>query len=403
LSNSGNPQPSELAQALNLLTWLDEEHRKDRAEIARLHQRLESQATEISEQARRTQELESRLTGLQAQQARLPEFSRGVELLKKELMNVVDNLEEERRRADREAARLRLSDVEAQSRVVADLRKRVDVLPEFADKLENRYAEDRRLSQEVVGLREKVVEMSKTVGDWPRRAAYLDEQRTQDAKRISQLQQEVSELFKRLEPYPGRFEMLDEQLRRFSGEVGELRSSHLQAIDKQTQMSDRYLNDFAETRRQINDWAESLSGHEQQMERYSKEMRVFREAHDESRRTLENLSQLDERLVRESRQVAEAQRVAEERQRRELQSWQEENQKHWARHEMESARLFAEIQNRLEDLSERLGDVTAGLDAMHPEVERIWRALDEDSEARLAAARDRRIAVSRQREAQQVK
>ncbi|MHB0876925.1 MAG: hypothetical protein ACYC5O_12880 [Anaerolineae bacterium] len=403
MTNSPNPQANDLAQALHLLSWLDEEHRRDRAEIGRLQQRLEGQATEIQEEARRIQELESRLTGVQAQQARVPEFTRGLELLKKELVSMIDNLEEDRRRADRESARLRLSDVEAQSRSVADLRKRIEVIPDVVDKLETRFVEDKRLSQEIVVMRERIAEVSKSMSEWPRRAAYLEEQRLQDTKRIAQLQQEVTELFRRVEPYAGRFEVLDEQLRRSASDIEEVRGTLPQINERSVQLAERYSKDKADVTRQLGEWAETLREHQQQTERYSKEMRTFREANDETRRTLETLSQLDERLQRESRQVAEGQRLAEERQKGAWQNWQEENEKRWARHEMESSRLMAEIQNRLDDLSERIADVGAGLDALYPEIERLWGSFEREAESIYAAAQERLTYLARQREGQEVR
>ena len=43
----------DLTQLAQMVTWLDEEHRRDRAEIARLQQRIEAQSSDIVEQARR--------------------------------------------------------------------------------------------------------------------------------------------------------------------------------------------------------------------------------------------------------------------------------------------------------------------------------------------------------------
>ena len=51
----------DIAQLAQLVNWLDEEHRRDRAEIARLQQRIEAQSADIIEQARRIQELEGRI------------------------------------------------------------------------------------------------------------------------------------------------------------------------------------------------------------------------------------------------------------------------------------------------------------------------------------------------------
>ena len=397
---SANSQVNDLAQAVNLLSWLDEEHRRDRAEIARLQQRLEGQTTEVQDQARRLQELESRITGVQAAQARIPEFSRGLELVKKEMVAMIDNLEEERRRAERESARLRLADVEAQSRASADLRKRIESIPEILDKLETRFIEDRRLSQELVAVRERIAEVSKSMSEWPRRSAYLEEQRLQDTKRIAQLQQEVTEVFKRIEPYAGRFEVADEQMRRATGEIEEIRSVLPTLNERSAQLAERYARDKADVTRQLGEWAEALREQQQEMERYSKEIRGFREAHDETRRTLDSMVQIDERMQRESRQVAEVQRLAEERQKGEWQKWQEDNEKRWARHEMESSRLLAEIQNRVEDVSDRVADLAASIDAVYPEIARLWSSFEAEAEAAYTATQERLTFLTRLREGQ---
>ena len=57
----------DIAQLAQMVNWLDEEHRRDRAEIARVQQRIEAQSADIIEQARRIQELEGRLAGTQSQ------------------------------------------------------------------------------------------------------------------------------------------------------------------------------------------------------------------------------------------------------------------------------------------------------------------------------------------------
>jgi len=401
LTEAAKEQSSDIGRALHMLSWLDEEHRRDKAEIARLQQRLESQVTETAELARRIQELESRLSGVQAQQARLPEFGHTIERSKKELVDMIEALEEERRRAEREATRLRLADVEAQSRAVADLRKRIEVLPEVLDRLDARQSEDRRLSQDIVSLRTKLDEIEKSVGEWPRRAAFIEEQRIQDSKRIAQLQQEMAQLFRRLEPYSGRLELHDEQINRLGGSLEEVRSEIADLGAKQAAMSESHLQDQAEISRQIAEWETSLEEHLQKMERYSKEIRSFRETHAETERVLDSLTQLEERLQRDMHQVAEMQRLSEERLRREWEEWQEATEKRRLMHEAEISRMVAEVQNRIDELRENIADTAANVKALLPEIERLWKSLENDAAQRVADAQERLAIVTRSREGQQ--
>jgi chromosome segregation ATPase len=400
LNERANPAATsaELSQALNLISWLDEEHRRDRAEITRLQQRLEAQAAEMAEQARRMQELEGRIATLQAQLARLPEFNKSIEAAKRELISMIERIEEERLQAQREAARLRLADVEAQSRAISELRKKIEILPDLVDRLETRFAEDRRLSQELVSLRERLAELPKSFADWAAKAAFLEEQRAQDAKRIAQLQQEVAELFKRLEPFPGRFELVDEQLRRTAAALDELRAALPAMTEKQVQLNERYLKDRAEFTRQLVEWADKVDRFEQQLERFSKEIRTFQEAQQEAARTLERVAELDVKVQQDVHQAAEHQRLAEERLRREYQQWVEEGEKRWARHEMASAKQLAEIQASIDELRARLEQLVVRVEALYPEVERLWQTFDRYAEHRLSEAQQAAILIARVRE-----
>ncbi len=75
----------DIAQLAQMVNWLDEEHRRDRAEIARLQQRIESQSGDIIEQARRVQELEGQLAGTQAQLGRFTQLETSIQNAKTEI------------------------------------------------------------------------------------------------------------------------------------------------------------------------------------------------------------------------------------------------------------------------------------------------------------------------------
>ena len=76
------------AQIAQMVNWLDEEHRRDRAEIARLQQRLEAQSSDIVEQARRIQELEARLAGTQAHLTKFGQIEHSIQNTKLEITDL---------------------------------------------------------------------------------------------------------------------------------------------------------------------------------------------------------------------------------------------------------------------------------------------------------------------------
>ena len=63
--------PMDLAQLEQMVSWLDEERRKDKDELARLRQRMEQQSQIATEQLQRYQELDSRVSTVQTQLAKI--------------------------------------------------------------------------------------------------------------------------------------------------------------------------------------------------------------------------------------------------------------------------------------------------------------------------------------------
>ncbi len=137
----------DLTQLSQMVAWLDEEHRRDREEIARLDQRLQNMAIEKQEQSRRIQDLESRLASTQAQLTSFTQIEQALQQLKGEVVVLLDKQVEARLTAEREAERSRISDREALGRGIAEVRKELTRLGRIEEELVNRQAEDQRLGE----------------------------------------------------------------------------------------------------------------------------------------------------------------------------------------------------------------------------------------------------------------
>ena len=118
----------DLTQLSQMVAWLDEEHRRDREELARLDQRMQSMAIEKQEQSRRIQDLESRLASTHAQLTRFTQLEQAMQQLKSEVVVLLDKQVEARLTAEREAERARVSDRDALGRGIAEVRKELSRL-----------------------------------------------------------------------------------------------------------------------------------------------------------------------------------------------------------------------------------------------------------------------------------
>ena len=248
----------DLTQLSQMVTWLDEEHRHDREELAKLDQRLQSMAIEKQEQARRIQDLEGRLASTHAQLGRFTQIEQALQQLKNEVVVMFDKQTEARLHAERESERARLSDREALGRSVAEMRKEITRLTRIEEDLVTRRAEDQRLGEMVLALRQSVNGVSKDLDERTRSLPYMVEQRAQDNKRIAQLQAENVDLLKRTDATANRVPLLDERMQRLEKELQRIQPIPEQLRqDQQVFLEAQKLADVERTR-QMGQWAQDF-------------------------------------------------------------------------------------------------------------------------------------------------
>ncbi|MDQ3250671.1 MAG: hypothetical protein M3Q45_15875, partial [Chloroflexota bacterium] len=141
----------EIAQLAQMVNWLDEEHRRDRAEIARLQQRLEAQSSDIIEQARRIQELEGRLSATQGHLTKFGQLEQAIQNSKVEITALVERGDDGRVQAQRDLERGRLSDRETLSREISEVRRELPRIGRLEEAITIRSVEDDRLSELIMG------------------------------------------------------------------------------------------------------------------------------------------------------------------------------------------------------------------------------------------------------------
>jgi len=322
-------------QLTQMVNWLDEEFRKERAEVTKLQQLVERQMGELTEQARQIRDLEGHLANTRAQLTQFTKLEESLQRLKNEVVLMLDEAGEQRRKEQREAERLRLADRETQAKAVSEMRKDLQPLPRYEEELRLREAEDRRLGEMLMVLRHEVTAMSKDFDERARNLSYLSEQRAYDNKRIAGLQEENLTLLKRTEGQESQLTSLADASLRHERHVQELLQFRTTTKREQTDwMESQRLADQAR-QREMSEWREEVDAHRSDVSALMGRMQDFNEAAGTARKTLAALDTFKEQLRRDQNQVAELQRLAEERQRKELDEWQAEDEKRWKKHEMQ--------------------------------------------------------------------
>jgi hypothetical protein len=363
----------DLTQLSQIVTWLDEEHRHDRDELAKLEQRLQSMALENQQQARRIQELEGRLASTSAQLTRFTQLEQALQQLKNEVGVMLDKQTESRLGVDREAERVRSSDREATARSLAEIRKDLMRLSRVEEELGTRLAEDQRLGDMLLALRQAVNNLSKDFDERTRTLPYMAEQRAQDNKRIAQIQAENVEMMKRSDALAGKTSMVEERVQRLEMELQRLQPIPDQMRQEQQTFIEAQKLADTERSRQMAEWSGAFAQQQDLIEKQVVRQRDFETRYEAAGRALKGLEEFEGQIVRDQKQVAELQRLAEERQRKELAEWQTENEQRWKKESLRWDYTIQEQQKVNQKLTDRFAPGEKSIAVLQREVEALWR------------------------------
>lgn len=376
----------DVTQLAQMVNWLDEQHRRDRAEVSKLQQRIEAQANEMQEQARRVKELEVRLTNTQTQLGRFTQIEQALQNLKNEVTLMVNNQAEESTKAQREMERMRMGDREAFSRGLAEMRKEIARFRPIEEELTVRKTEDKRLSELAVGLKQDIAVVAKDIEEKTRQIPYLTEQRTHDNKRIIQLQQENVELFKRLEEASSKLQLLEVKHQKTE--------SHTQAlpavVDNLKRSQEQFIDSLkladVDRQRQMKDWGQVFEEQRGTVEEQRKRLTEFVATEDEARRTIATIGRFHEQIQREQNQVSELQRLAEERQRKEIANFVAENEKRWKKQSLEWEYQWNQQTKVNADVKDRFPVIADQITFYDNLLQFFWRFMEAQGNSQLTAA-----------------
>lgn len=380
------------------LEWIDQEVRRYRNELVTAQQTIETQAEDIRQQARRIEDLEGRLANTQAQLNRITMLERALEQYKEEVRLLVEQQDEAYQEDRRETARIKLIEQDNVNRTIGDLRKGLTPIPRLQEELALRVAEEQRLNEAQLSMRQKIMEIEKQVDVAVRPIPYLQEQYSRFAKYIAQLQEQSAVMIKRADALENRFPAVEEVANRNRQRIEELITIRAELQQQQRRFIEE--TQLAEQQRQrlVKEWAELEDAREKRMVEFSEQMRLFVEQAQRIKGSLSGLESLGERLQREQHEVSELQRLAEERQKSRMEEWEAQAEKRWQREKLLWDQQWHDHARREAEQLERVGIVEERSIDSEAQVADLWETMLDDLRLRNEAAQNHTIKLSEQLE-----
>ncbi|MEA3459774.1 MAG: hypothetical protein U9R11_03720, partial [Chloroflexota bacterium] len=358
--------------------------RRDKAELTGMRQLLDGQTAELTAQAKRIQELEGRLAGAQAQLTKLSQLDEFLQQFKDEVALMLKEYDEQRRKDEAEAHRLRQMERESQARALAKIRKELQKLSRHEEELQARKAEERRLNEVLMGLQQKAIDLGKKVEKPVNDLVYLKGQFQRDSKRIAELEGRTAKLLELSEAQATGLTLLKEESARHKRQFDKLLESRQERQKEQKRLMETMGLNELRWQKQMEAWAEEAEELQRKAEEFGEHFQHFREQYSKNKRALKDLEKLRESLKQGQAEVAELQRLAEERMRGRMEEWREESGKRWKEQLTLWEHQWGEQKKHNEELRARLKQLEEWSHENQSQILALWKARREYARRQMA-------------------
>jgi chromosome segregation ATPase len=365
------------------LDYLEQKYQQTQASIAKLQQRIETQAYELQEQTHQIQQLEEELAQAKIQLTRLPQIDEQLVRFKDELLQIIEQQHSRHQSTGSDFGNnLMMQQLDNHTQTLNQLRREVQKTQRYDDQISLARAEATRLNKEVSKLQANLDNLNKQLDDRVKPLTYLEEQRRTDTRLLAELQTELSDLHKKTGTGLTKVHLIEQKIPQFA--------KYEAALDSMREDIRRHREhmDFqvAQRERQLKNWTELAEATEHRMRENESLMEKYAEHYQLNKRALASLQDFQERLQREQHRFGELQRLAEERQRTELEKFRADYGQRWNKQSMELQPQFADLQKSMEALQQRMNELTKLSQTIEDQMNLVLQIIEEDIQARALAA-----------------
>jgi chromosome segregation ATPase len=362
----------DINQAARMIEWLDEERRRDKANISTLEERLAQQQDTITMLTKRINSMESDQTVIRTQITPSGRETDLIEQVRKEVLQLIENVESKRLTAEREAERRADLARENAVRPIRELTEKLEKLERQTSTLPGYEVERERVSDTVASLQQRVDDLFKKIEEPDRRLAFLEEQRRQDSRRVSEVQSEVPEIQKQVDSVRPKLTLLEDLTLRIERRVQDVQNGERERREQIQQFIDQQTLQIQQRDQQIADLVKRFGEQDSQMQRNIERFETWQEAYRNMKKIIDDFERIGDRLERRINEVAEMQRLSEERFRQEWNDWTTDDQKRWKQFTISNDEVWRSHDKEFDRFVAKMTEIEAMFPPMQDSLGRIW-------------------------------
>jgi len=356
----------DLDQLAKRLDWLDGERRKDKLVIQTLEERLAVIESSLPGLLQQVKEISGEVTRLSAMLAKFDQIDASLAQMRVDHARALETVDKSHLERQREMEKARMADQEGLSKLIGEVRRGLDPIPELRKSLQSRMDEDFRLARLIEEANQKILEYRRSDDEYRRAQKLLEENQRQEAKRVTDVQGELAALRKRQDEQRGKIDLASDSARKVELRIGEFQSAESERRQTVAAFIDKQNMAAAERDRIWKDWQARFELIERQGMGLDAQLQAIEATHRSIRRSQEAFDEITQRFDRRINEITEMQRLTEDRFRQEWVAFKADDQKRWTNYALvqeeqqrEQNRFFERNNERivvLEDLTQEMRD-----------------------------------------------
>lgn len=371
----------DLQQAFRMIEWLDEERRRDKSTIATLEERLNQQQELFQQLTRQMNGVETAQTSMRSQFMPSSRDGEIMEQLRTEMHQMVENLEAKRLAAERETERRQDFAREMLTRPLREMNERLDKMEQNLDDLAAARAERDRVATGLSLAQQRIEDVAKKLEDPERRITFLEEQRRQDTRRISDVQASLPEMQKMFDGVKLKSERLEALLLATEKRVIDIQNSERTRREELQNFIDQQNLVTQQRDQQVKEITRSIGAYDEDIRRNLERLETWAETYRQMKKIVSDFERIGERLERRINEVAEMQRLSEERFREEWNDWIKDDQRRWKQFTLTNDEAWRQHEQATTEFRKYVEETRDRISPLQNAMDRLWKL--EEARARL--------------------
>lgn len=373
----------ELEQINKQIEWLDEEHRKDKAQISQLLEQIvdiESRFKSLSDQLKKITKDKSIVSSLPD---KINLVDDKLEKTRDDLIKKIEDQKNETNEVQNTLEKKMNLELNGINKSINQIQKISD-LKEIKEQIAGRIQEEKRLNKSINLLDGNIAVEKNRHNELELSIQIIEDNFKQENKKTIELQNDISVLKRKLDDLRNKVEIIPENVRRIETRINELTTSESERRYSQKAFIEQQALqqiDRDQIQRELRDKIEKLGKQSQQYENQLKQWDPLQREIQQAKEVYENLAQKFERRINE---ITEMQRLSEDRFRQEWATFKSDYQKRWTSYSLSQDELFRELNQDVNSISEKLSPIEDLIQTQQDIIQQTIEANEEYNQGVLA-------------------